>query len=87
MGLDKYATGNYGWTNGGMHDFDRDDTENKETIKYVKIKDYSNYKINFGKHKGRTFQDAKQNEKEYCEWLMKSTPSDFAKLFKDYLKN
>ncbi len=50
-------------------------------------KDYSNYKINFGKHKGRTFKDIKQNEKEYCEWLMKSTPDAFAKLFKEYLKN
>jgi hypothetical protein len=67
--------------NGGMHEF----SDDRQTYTKTNKKDYSNYKINFGKHKGRTFKDVKDNEKDYCIWLMKNTPSDFAKLFKDYI--
>lgn len=52
----------------------------KQTYDYTKtdLEKMGNWKIKFGKHKGKTFGELLRNHPDYCEWIVSKFDGDDA---------
>lgn len=52
-----------------------DDANCLNNVKEITLEDAKEYRLGFGKHKGKTFEEIKNEDLDYLEWLVKNTTS------------
>lgn len=52
-----------------------DDANSLNNIREITLEDAKEYRLGFGKHKGKTLTEIKEEDFEYLEWLVKNTTS------------